>query len=131
MKVSTITATFNCDIEKVWNIVTDNKNYQWRSAVERVEIIDELHFVEYFKQGYSINFEITAKIPFEKYAFKMDSKNSEGEWLGLFASDGVKTTIEFTEKVRIKNPLMRIFMGYILKKDQKQYITDLTKILSE
>ena len=36
---------FNCDIERLWNIITDNNNYIWRSDLLKIEIIDDKHFV--------------------------------------------------------------------------------------
>ena len=31
---------FNCDIEKLWNIITDNNNYIWRSDLSKIEIFN-------------------------------------------------------------------------------------------
>lgn len=35
---SEITACFDCDAKTIWEIVTDSKNYQWRSDLSRIEI---------------------------------------------------------------------------------------------
>lgn len=32
MAVAKINVTFDCGIEKVWNIVTSLENYEWRSG---------------------------------------------------------------------------------------------------
>lgn len=32
---------FNCDIEKLWNIITDNTKYSWRSDLSKIEMTDE------------------------------------------------------------------------------------------
>lgn len=31
MRKSSVTAILDADIQKVWNIVTNNENHQWRS----------------------------------------------------------------------------------------------------
>lgn len=43
---------FNCNKNKLWEIVTNNEDYLWRSDLSRIEIIDDTHFVEYTKKGY-------------------------------------------------------------------------------
>ncbi len=58
---SNIKKEFNCDMEKIWNIITDNYNYAWRSDISKIEVIDDKHFIEYTKNGYSTYFTITFK----------------------------------------------------------------------
>ena len=53
MRSSTITATFDTNIETIWNISTNNKDYFWRSDLERIEMIDELTFIEYSRGGFA------------------------------------------------------------------------------
>ncbi|MBN1042832.1 polyketide cyclase, partial [Clostridium botulinum] len=35
MAVSNIKATFQCDIKKIWEIVTSLENYSWRSDLSK------------------------------------------------------------------------------------------------
>ncbi|MBN1042823.1 polyketide cyclase, partial [Clostridium botulinum] len=35
MAVSNIKATFQCDIKKIWGIVTSLENYSWRSDLSK------------------------------------------------------------------------------------------------
>ena len=37
MVKSNIKREFCCDIELLWNIVTDNTNYKWRSDLKKIE----------------------------------------------------------------------------------------------
>ncbi len=46
---SNIKKEFNCAIEKLWNIVTDNNKYAWRSDLSKIEITDDKDFIEYFE----------------------------------------------------------------------------------
>lgn len=42
MRRSNITATFQADIQTVWNIVTDNENYTWKSRNPIMEFLSYL-----------------------------------------------------------------------------------------
>ena len=46
---SNIKKEFNCDIEKLQNIITDNTRYTWRSDLSKIEITDDRYFIEYNK----------------------------------------------------------------------------------
>ncbi len=58
---SNIKRSFNCDIEKIWNIITDNRNYYWRSDLSKIDIIDDTHFIEYTKDNFLTYFTIASK----------------------------------------------------------------------
>lgn len=132
MKKATITGLFNSDIQKIWDIVTDNHNYTWRSDLSKIEISgDELTFIEYTKSGFPTTFTITLKKPIERYEFDMRNQNIEGHWVGLFSQTSKGAQIEFTEEVTVKNPIMNLFAGFYLKKQQVTYINDLRKALGE
>ncbi|WP_227840324.1 hypothetical protein [Clostridioides sp. ZZV15-6388] len=62
-RVSEITAYFNTDVETVWNIVTDNRDYKWRSDISKIEILDgRSTFIEYNKDGNRTKFTVTEKL---------------------------------------------------------------------
>lgn len=131
MKVTKI-EEFNSDISKVWDIVTDNYNYSWRSDIENIEVLDENRFIEKDKNGYEVNFEITLKKEYEIYKFDMISKNTKGSWTGKFEqlSNG-GTRIEFIENVTTNNILMKLFLKRFLQNHQAKYISDLKVALGE
>ena len=132
MKKSSITAVFKSDIQTVWNIVTDNQNYSWRSDLSKIETLDDgKTFVEYTKSGFPTTFTITLKKPFERYEFDMKNGNMTGHWYGNFKQKQGGTEIEFVEELSIKNPLMKLFAGAYLKKQQATYVADLRKALGE
>lgn len=126
MRRSTITAAFKTDIQKVWETVTDNTNYAWRSNLGKTETAGKDKFVEY------TTFTITRKEPYQRYEFDLDNNNMSGHWTGLFqetADHG--TCITFTEDIR--NPLV-LLLSYLflsLKKRQQAYVDDLRKTLGE
>ena len=132
IKKSTIIANFSSPIETVWNIVTDNTAYAWRSNVVRIEVSDDGNsFTEFTNDGFETQFTVTMKKPYERYEFDMKNKNMNGHWIGLFSKDGSGTKIEFTEEVEVANPIMNLFVKSYLKKQQETYVIDLRKSLGE
>ena len=128
---STVTAQFPCDCKTVWDIVTDNKNYEWRSDLSKIEMIDENRFDEYTKTGFVTHFQITAKEPYREYRFDIENQNMSGRWSGMFESRDGGTQITFTEEVRVKNPIMNLFVKGYLKKQQAKYIADLREAIAK
>ena len=125
-------ANFCNPMETVWNIVTDNTAYAWRSDVVRIEVSDDgNNFTEFTKGGFETQFTITLKNPYERYEFDMKNKNMNGHWTGIFSKDGSGTKIEFTEEVEVSNPIMNLFVKSYLKKQQETYVMDLRKSLGE
>ena len=48
--ISIITDMIEVSVTLVYNIVTDNKNFQWRKEVENIELLED-GFIEYYKGG--------------------------------------------------------------------------------
>lgn len=135
MRTSTITQRFQAAPQDLWDIVTNNEDFSWRSDLAKIEIEkDGLEFTEYTKDGFSTHFIITEKTPLERYAFKMENKNFTGDWIGLFrpAPQG-GTELVFTEQLQFNSRLFEV-MSHIflnLKKIQQTYMDDLRKRLGE
>ena len=129
MAVSNIKAVFPCNIQKVWDIVTSLENYQWRSDLSKIEVINETQFVEYTKDGYATTFTITSSKPYKRWAFDMENSNMKGHWTGLFTEKNGQTEIVFTEDVTPKKWIMKPFIKGFLKKQQELYVADLKKEL--
>lgn len=129
MAVSNLKAVFQCDIQRVWEVVTSLKEYAWRSDLSRIEIINEKQFIEYTKDGYPTTFTITVTEPCKRWEFDMENSNMKGHWTGVFVQKGGDTEIEFTEEVTAKKAIMKPFVKTYLKKQQKLYVADLRKAL--
>lgn len=129
MAVSNIKAVFPCNAQKVWDIVTSLENYQWRSDLSKIEVINETQFVEYTKDGYATTFTITSSEPYKRWAFDMENSNMKGHWTGLFTEKNGQTEIVFTEDVAPKKWIMKPFIKGFLKKQQELYVADLKKAL--
>ena len=48
--ISIITDMIEVSVTLVYNIVTDNNNFQWRKEVENIELLED-GFIEYYKGG--------------------------------------------------------------------------------
>lgn len=130
MAISIIKAEFQCEIEKVWNVVTSLENYSWRSDLEKIVILNpQKEFEEHTKEGYITKYTITACEPCKRYEFEMENDNMKGHWTGVFTYQSGKTMIEFTENVTAKKTFMKPFVGIYLRKQQKAYVNDLRQAL--
>lgn len=129
MAISNVKVTFQSDIQKVWRTITDLKNYEWRSDLSRIEILDEKKFVEYTKEGYSTTFIITIIEPYKRWEFDMENDNIKGHWIGIFTQKGEQTEVDFIEDVVAKKMFMKPFVKTYLKKEQLRYVSDLKKYL--
>ncbi len=129
MAVSNIKAVFQCDVQTLWNIVTDLRKCSWRSDLSRIEILSREQFVEYTKEGYATTFTVTLQEPFRRWEFDMENDVMSGHWTGVFAQEQGGTTIDFTENVTAKKLLMKPFVKPYLKKQQAAYIRDLKNAL--
>lgn len=130
MAIANMTVTLNYDLERVWNVVTDLEHYQWRSDLDRIEVLEGgRKFIEYTKDGFATTFTITTLQPQERYEFDMENENMKGHWAGLFKKAPEGTQIDFTEDVTAKKIMMKPFVSAYLKKQQKQYAEDLQEAL--
>ncbi|MFA9376046.1 MAG: polyketide cyclase [Lachnotalea sp.] len=130
MAISNIKATFQCDIQKVWDTVTSLETYAWRSDISKIKILSEEQFIEYTKEGYKTTFKIMVTEPCKRWEFDMENDNMKGHWIGLFSQDGEKTTVDFTENVIAKKLLMKPFVKVYLKKQQSAYVANLQNALA-
>ena len=125
---SNIKKEFNCDIVKLWNIITDNTNYTWRSDLSKIEIIDDKHFIEYAKNNYPTYFTIISKEKLKEYKFDIENTNIKGKWIGIFKKlDNGNVLVDFTEEIETNNFMMKILAKLYLKSHQKRYMNDLEK----
>ena len=131
MAVSNTKAAFQNNVQNVWETVTSLENYNWRSDLSKIEILNEKQFIEYTKEGYATTFTITVAEPYKRWEFDMENDSMKGHWTGIFIQKGEQTEIEFTEDVVAKKIAMKPFVKAYLKKQQARYISDLEKALSQ
>ena len=129
MAISNMKALFPYDIKKVWDIVTSLDQYQWRSDLSKIEIINEKQFIEYTRDGFATTFTITVSDPCKRWEFDMENSNMKGHWVGIFSEIDGQTEIDFTEDVTAKKLIMKPFVKGFLKKQQELYVSDLKRVL--
>lgn len=129
MAIANIRVLLDCEIEKVWDMVTNLEDCSWRSDLARIEVLQNKQFVEYTKEGYATTFTVTVEVPYQRWEFDMENANMRGHWAGIFTRKGGQTEIDFTEEVTARNPLMNVFLKLYLKKQQARYVSDLKKAL--
>ena len=61
----------------------------------------------------------------------MQNRNLRGHWVGTLRESGQGTLLTMTEEVAVANPVMNLFAGAYLKKQQAQYLADLRRALGE
>ena len=124
--ISIVTDVIDAPVALVYNIVTDNKNFQWRKEVENIELLED-GFIEYYKGGGHTFFKNIQKKENEYYAFIMQHKLFYGEWEGKFESYNGGTKVCFQEKIYIKNFFLRLIapLFWNLKRIQQNYIITL------
>lgn len=130
---SKLTRVYSKNCKEVWDIVTNNDEYSWRSDLSRIVVESENKFIEYTKNNFPTYFTILKKEPYSIYQFNLKNKNFKGTWIGKFMEleDG-NTEIEFIEELKIKNPLIEIIakLTGIIQKMQQKYADDLEKHLN-
>lgn len=127
--VSTMEAVVPEPVEKVWAIVTDLDNWQWRSDLESLEQTGPDTFTEYGKGGFPTRFTVTRTDPLTRWEFDMENANMRGHWSGVFRTVPAGTEVVFTEQVTAKKWIMRPFVKAYLQKQQARYLADLKRAL--
>ena len=107
--------------KKVWDTVTSLDQYEWRSDLSKIEIINEKQFVEYTKDGFATTFTITVSEPCKRWEFDMENSNMKGHWVGIFSEIDGQTEIDFTEDVTAKKLILKPFVKGFLRKKQALY----------
>lgn len=129
---STLERNFNFNIAKVWEVVTDNSDYSWRTDLEKIEIKNQNNFIEIYKTGGKTEFEVIEKTEYKTYSFQMRNKFFYGGWNGEFIEiNPDETKLIFTENLKFSNFFIYIvsFFAINLKKMQKDYFDDLERRL--
>lgn len=128
---SNIKKEFDCDKNKLWDIITDNANFTWRSDLSKIVIVDEKHFIEYTKNNFPTYFTITSKIKLKEYKFDLENNNLKGKWIGIFKElPNGNIELDFTEEIEV-NLIMKLLAKPYLKSQQKRYMEDLEKELNK
>ncbi len=129
----TVQAAFKSPVYRVWQVVTDLTDWEWREDLSEIESSpDGKSFIEYTTKGYPTLFRITAFAPGRWYAFDLENEHLTGRWEGFFqAVPGGGTVVEFTEEVEARGKMPNFLLEMYLRRQQRRYIEMLRRGLGE
>lgn len=111
------TAIFNAPIERIYQLITDNRHWQYRSSLDDLQIVADSDGKEIWLEttgSITIRFETLEKRCPDYYSFKMKHRLFDGTWVAqLEALSASRTRFTATENIRYKNPIIRS-IGYAL-----------------
>ena len=125
-------AILNCNVEKVWELVTSlEKQMSWRSDLKEIEILTPKQFVEHTKDGYSTYFTIVKMEKYKHWQVSMENENLEGYWIYTFVEKGNQTEFYMTERATANKLLMKLYARNYLKSHQMNFIENLRNAIEE
>lgn len=105
----------NAPIDKVYSVVTDNENWQYRKkTLDNLDIIEKKDSYEIWKEvsnNMTIYFKTLEKVPNSFYSFSMYCKVFSGIWQATFEPADGGTLFTATEIIEYKNCLYKM-LGY-------------------
>lgn len=138
-RTETRQSTFKASPQAVYEAVTDNVNYHYRTDLKEIIILESDGNIELWdeidKRGNRIRFRTTLKQPYTRYEFDIVEGNAfTGHWIGEMEETKTGGTLfTATEIIRIRNPFIRL-MSYLfmdIGKFMESYQDDLRKRLGE
>lgn len=134
-RVYTKESVFNTSTQKLFDIVCNNQQWQWRSDLMNLNIISTDNkglqvWDEIDKQSNIIHFKAIEKIPYSYYHFTMENSIMIGYWIGEFIElEGSKTKFIATEYIEMKNPITKVlsYLFFDIAKYMDTYQKDLGK----
>lgn len=133
-RVVTKQSVYEVSPRTLYNIVTNNGNWTYRSDLSNLEIIEKQGETEVWEEtdhkGNIIRFRTREKIPYSFYSFDMYSKIFTGYWTAHFEElpEG-KSLFTATEYISVKNPLIKTlsYLFFDIGKFMQAYQEDLNK----
>lgn len=129
MATANVKVTFICPIKKVWATITDLSDFEWRSDLLDIEIVNEDTFIEHAKDGLKTRFRVVKKQPLKLLELEVENEKFKGLVTGRFFRHGSDTTLDFTETASAKKNYLKLLVNPYLLERQRQYFIDLKKKL--
>jgi len=136
-RILTKRTVFDAPVEKVYNIVTNNLDWKYRTSLDDLKIIESNNGVDIWDEtsnGYTIRFKTMEKKPCKFYSFEMESNHFTGYWFAEFETvEKGKMRFSATESIEYKNPFIRTLAYIFMNLDQfmETYQSDLRTKLKE
>ena len=104
----------NAPADKVWQVLTDKKRYtEWQSQLERVEITDDQHWIEYPKDApepLSFRLENDSRPSSMEFSYTMGTAIN-GNWKGEIAPTASGVRLRTIDSCRTNSWLMKIMLA--------------------
>ena len=118
---------FQTDLDILWDIITNNHDYSWRSQIKEIKIIKDRKFIEIDNNGIETTFIIITMDKNKKYEIDFENDNVKGHWVGLFYLTSQGAELDMVEDVEAKNALLSLFVPKTLKQMREVYIEDIQR----
>ncbi|MDR2916146.1 MAG: SRPBCC family protein [Tannerella sp.] len=113
---------YNASAEKVYNTVTNNRDWKYRTSLNDLKIIETNGDIETWdetSEGNTIRFRTKEKRPYSFYSFEMESRFFKGHWFAEFeAIDNENTLFTATESIEYENPFIRVLAHVFMDLDK-------------
>lgn len=112
IRVVTKETEYDASVEKVFNTVTNNRDWKYRTSLDDLKIIEsrgDIEIWDEFSGGNVIRFTVKDKKPYSVYSFEMESKLFKGYWIAEFESvSNEKTRFKATESIEYRYPFIKV-----------------------
>ena len=112
-------AYYNCDIKKLWGLVTDFPNQStWRTGIIKVEKISDMSgrniWKEFNSNGQVMKIETSEYSPVRRLVRRLINENEDGEiiWIYDFAEVGEVSTLTVSEQGKLLNPILKLISKF-------------------
>lgn len=110
----------NAPAERVWQVLTDKTRYaEWQDKIERVEPIDDKHWIEYAKGAPApLKFSVVTDERPRKMEFHYTMGDSyEGHWTGEITPTAAGVKLKTTDSNHAKDWFTKVFTGLFFDMD--------------
>lgn len=118
---------FQTDLDILWDVITNNNDYSWRSNIKEIKVLDDKRFVEIDHEGVETVFTIITFDENKKYEIDYENEDLKGHWVGLFYLTSQGAELDMVEDVEAKNALLSLFVPKTLKQMREVYIEDIQR----
>lgn len=138
-RMETRCITYTASPREVYNVLTNNSDYSYRSDLQKVIILEKCGDMEIWdevaRNGNIIRFKTVKKVPYSLYEFEIiQASGFTGHWIGeLMETETGGTLFTSTEVIRMKNPFLKVAsrLFFDMGKFMETYQNDLKKKLEK
>ncbi len=122
-------ATFSCEAEKVWEVVSNISDFSWRRDVREIEMTSERCFTEINKEGYRTSYKITELEELKSITLEFQNENIHGFTTMILTEEDGVTTADYSLEGMVSKAFMKPFVKAAMRIRHAEYLEDLQKAL--